>query len=517
MDSRVGMFGDERVYPFTSAGDLLRFDRVSLLTRLRLGLTALWLRRVSDWRRYEGMKAKDWITSKVGKEGYERVWGPLLRAKFGRHAPEVAMVWFWGKIYLRFASRKGGPLAKEQLGYLRGSFGRMVDALVEAIRERGGSVQAGRPVQRIVSEDGRVRGVELAPAEDGGEPEFLEADAVIATVHSGVLPRIAPDLPEDYQALLGQVEYQWATVLLLALDRPLSEIYWLTITDDDCPFVVAVEQTNFRDPSEYGGQHIVYFSNYADPGDPVVEEDVEQVLERYEPYIPPHQPRVRSQLDPRQVAVQGPRRPADRALALPRDDSAAPHRHRGLLPGQQHPDLPGGPRPELHDAHGHRSRTAGDGGRWSHHGSGSRGWRGGRGVSRKKPPDEPGQDVESAAIACLVISDVLLDIADRAFERKRDGAEAAEFATWLAECYEEMATGASGSELEGVAMQELLGGEPAAEAIAWVAEQLDHEAAYLRGRALTPGAEAERLAARGAEKLVELLRQTVAKLEGEGA
>ena len=285
VDSRVGMFGDERVYPFTSAGDLLRFDRVSLLTRVRLGLTALWLRRVADWRRYEGMKAKDWITAKVGTEGYERVWGPLLRAKFGRHAPEVAMVWFWGKIYLRFASRKGGPLAKEQLGYLRGSFGRMVDALVEAIRARGGSVQAGRPVQRIVSEDGRVRGVELAPEEDGGEPEFLEADTVIATVHSGVLPRIAPDLPEDYQALLGQVEYQWATVLLLALDRPLSEIYWLTITDDDCPFVVAVEQTNFRDPSEYGGQHIVYFSNYADPGDPVVEEDVEQVLERYEPYI----------------------------------------------------------------------------------------------------------------------------------------------------------------------------------------------------------------------------------------
>ena len=138
-------------------------------------------------------------------------------------------------------------------------------------------------------------------------------------------------------------------------------------------------------------------------------------------------------------------------------------------------------------------------------------------MSRKKPPDEPGQDVESAAIACLVISDVLLDIADRAFERKRDGGEAGEFAAWLAECYEEMATGASGSELEGVAMQELLGGEPAAEAIAWVAEQLDHEAAYLRGRALTPGAEAERLAARGAEKLVELLRKTVAKLEGEGA
>ena len=138
-------------------------------------------------------------------------------------------------------------------------------------------------------------------------------------------------------------------------------------------------------------------------------------------------------------------------------------------------------------------------------------------MSRKKPPDEPGQDVESAAIACLVISDVLLDIADRAFGRRRDGSQAGEFAVWLAECYEEMSTGVPVGEIADLATQELPDGEPAAEAIAWVAEQLDHEAAYLRGDALTPGAEAERLAARGAEKLVGLLREMVADLEAEEA
>ena len=108
-------------------------------------------------------------------------------------------------------------------------------------------------------------------------------------------------------------------------------------------------------------------------------------------------------------------------------------------------------------------------------------------MSRKKPPDEPGQDVEFAAIACLVISDVLLDIADRAFGRRRDGSQAGEFAVWLAECYEEMSTGVPVGEIAELAAQELPDGEPAAEAIAWVAEQLDHEAAYLRGDALTPG------------------------------
>src|SRR5690606_21599413 len=66
---------------------------------------------------------------------------------------------------------------------------------------------------------------------------------------------------------------------------PLSDIYWLTMTDDDCPFVVAVEQTNFTPAADYGGKHVVYFSNYVDPHDPVVDLDVEQVLERYEPWI----------------------------------------------------------------------------------------------------------------------------------------------------------------------------------------------------------------------------------------
>ena len=86
IDSNVGLHGGGKNYPFVGALDLLRFDRVSLISRMRLGLTALWLRRVHDYQRYERTRAAEWIRSKVGREGYERVWGPLLRAKFSEHA-----------------------------------------------------------------------------------------------------------------------------------------------------------------------------------------------------------------------------------------------------------------------------------------------------------------------------------------------------------------------------------------------------------------------------------------------
>ena len=298
IDSNVGLAVDGKNYPFIGALDLLRFDRVSWLTRVRLGLTALWLRRFEDWPRYEGQRAAEWIRRWVGREGYDAVWGPLLRAKFGEHAEDVALVWFWGKIHLRFASRegsgarKGGPLgfvkgllAKEQLGYLRGSFGRLTDALVDAITARGGTLTLGAPVERVLVEDGRAVGVVLGGAHAGEE---LRADAVLATVPSGLLARIAPEIAQRdarYAEMLAAVQYQWATVLVLALDRPLSSIYWLTMTDADCPFVVAVEQTNFMSAADYGGRHIVYLSNYVDPGDPIIEESEAQVLDRYEPYL----------------------------------------------------------------------------------------------------------------------------------------------------------------------------------------------------------------------------------------
>ncbi|MDA0302063.1 MAG: NAD(P)/FAD-dependent oxidoreductase [Chloroflexi bacterium] len=287
IDSNVGLHARGRNYPFVGPLDLLRFDRVSLLTRIRLGLGALYLRRYQHWRNFEGKRAAEWIRRWVGREGYDAVWGPLLRAKFRAHAEDVSLVWFWGKLHLRFASRQGGGvlgglLAKEQLGYLRGSFGRLIDALVGAIGARGGTIHLQAPVERVLIEEGRVQGIRLR---DGAE---VRADAVLATVPSEWFTRMVPDLDQRdarYAEMLRSVRYQWATVLAITLERPLSPIYWLTMTEDDCPFVVAVEQTNFMPPSEYGGEHLLYLSNYVDPGDPTTGQTADEVFERYAPYL----------------------------------------------------------------------------------------------------------------------------------------------------------------------------------------------------------------------------------------
>jgi protoporphyrinogen oxidase len=259
-----------RIYPFVGALDLIRYTAVPFVGRVRLGLAALWLRRQHDWKKYEPVTARRWMERAVGRKAFEGVWGPLLRGKFADQADNVGMTWLWGKIYLRFASRSGG---KERLGYLQGSFNEYIERLGDRVQEDGGVIHLGCPVDEVVVEDGLAKGIRAAR-------ELHPFDAVLMTTPNIITRKIAPALPAKYAEQLDRVRYQWATCLVLALDRPLSDVYWLSIADD-LPFVACVEHTNFMPPEEYGGNHIVYLSNYVSPGHPVLNMNADQVLDAY--------------------------------------------------------------------------------------------------------------------------------------------------------------------------------------------------------------------------------------------
>ncbi|MCH7488881.1 MAG: FAD-dependent oxidoreductase, partial [Chloroflexi bacterium] len=172
--SQVGFYRDGKIYDFVTPLDLLRYTPAPLFDRIRMGLAALHLRRQSDGTRYESITAADWIRRYMGKGAYDTVWGPLLRGKFGDAYDQLAMVWLWNKIHLRFASRKGVGQT-EQLGYLLGSFGGYIEELERRLRaDDGVEIHTGTAVEQVLVEDGRARGLLLA----GGER--AESDAVIA-------------------------------------------------------------------------------------------------------------------------------------------------------------------------------------------------------------------------------------------------------------------------------------------------------------------------------------------------
>ena len=282
LESKVGVYHSGQIWDFATPLDLLRFKPLTLFQRLRLGLVTFALQKTRNWQKFEGVTAEDWLTRNLGQDIYQAIWEPMLRGKFGEYYDQISMTWLWGKIYLRVASR-GKTLQKERLGYPMGSFGEVFDRLEERIIERGGKVHRSARISRVTVEDGAATGLETQTS--GQEPNTSIYDAVIATTPSYIFTRLAPTLPEDYQRKLTGVSYLSAVLMILTLDRPLTTKYWLNIADRTLPFVGVIEHTNMIDPTLYGGNHIVYLTNYTPRDSALYSKSGDELLDEFVPQL----------------------------------------------------------------------------------------------------------------------------------------------------------------------------------------------------------------------------------------
>ncbi|MFP4056851.1 MAG: NAD(P)/FAD-dependent oxidoreductase [Candidatus Brocadiia bacterium] len=268
-----GYFHDGRVYRLASAWDLLRFRPLRPWERVRFGLSILRAQRIHDWRPLDRVTAKEWLESTCGRRVYAVMWEPLLRSKFGDAYDRVSAAWFWYKLHQR-GGKRGGP---ERLGYLRGSYGRLADALVEAIEARGGRVALDSPMEHLAWGGGTLR-----VTTPRGEEVY---DRVLVTAAPPVLLGAAPDLPEAYGEKLAAIEYTANLCVVMALDRPLSDIYWLNISDARFPFGGIIEHTNLIPPERYQGYHVAYLTRYLPTDDPLYAMSDAQLLESYRPFL----------------------------------------------------------------------------------------------------------------------------------------------------------------------------------------------------------------------------------------
>ncbi len=278
LPSNVGYFADGKTYPLNGAKDLLKLGIIPFHDRVRLGLVTAYLQKVKDWKKYEKITAEKWLRRALGDRAYRKTLGAQLDAKFGRYQSEVAMVWFWGKIWLRTTSRKS-PLDQEKLGYIKGSFNVLIDTLVERARKEGAVLHVGHgPSELQQAADGRWN-VQF----EGSDPTVC--DRVIVTTPSPIMSKLVPALPDDYRAKLHGLTYEAAAVALLQLSQPLSDIYWLNIADPDMPFTGVIEHTNFMPSADYGGKHYVYLSKYMETDHPYFSMPEDQLIENYLPYL----------------------------------------------------------------------------------------------------------------------------------------------------------------------------------------------------------------------------------------
>ena len=293
--SKTGWFDQGRIWNMVSPTDLLRLGVMPFADRLRLGMVVAFLTYLqsnkSNLAKYEKITAAEWWKKFGGRTAWAKVWEPMFRGKFGAEAENIPMEWHWYKIVLRIGSRRG--MTKESLGYPRGSFQVLIDALADAIRKQDGKIYLGATVQRVVVENGVARGLQFADdaasqaaqRELAGGESYARFDRVICTAPSFATLKIVNEFPPEYVAKMNAAKYMAAVLVILKLKKSLSPIYWLNIADRTIPFVATIEQTNFIAPEVYNGKRIMYVSNYLDASSPYFQMSRDELFNAYLPHL----------------------------------------------------------------------------------------------------------------------------------------------------------------------------------------------------------------------------------------
>jgi protoporphyrinogen oxidase len=257
-ETRMGFYHQGKIYSMNNVVEFLRFPPLGWIDRFRLGLTVLYAQFVNDWRRMETIPVESWLIGLSGRNTYQNIWRPMLKAKFDGGFDKTPATYIWSRL-VRMKSTRGGANQKEEAGHLIGGYITLIKAMADKIEAAGGKIYLRQPVNEILIDQGRCVGIRIGD-------EARPFDAVVATVQSPIFARLIPSADPAYLDFLAKTEYLGIVAPLLVLDRPLTGYWTLNITDDRFPFTGVIETTTFIDPKYVGGRHLVYLPKYTAPG-----------------------------------------------------------------------------------------------------------------------------------------------------------------------------------------------------------------------------------------------------------
>lgn len=279
VNTRMGYWYQGQVQPWGNPIALLQFKDLSLMAKLRYGLHAFLCTKRQRWQDLDALEATAWIRRWVGEEAYEVLWRRLFDYKFYDQAQSLSAAWIWSRI--RRIGRSRESLMKERLGYLEGGSSTLLEAMGQFIVQRGGEIHLQRPVQKVLIDNGKAHGVQLA---DGAQA----FDRVVSTVPLPYVPRLIPDLPPEWQARVQAIQNVAVVCVIAKLRRPVTGNFWLNTNDPDMDIPGLVEYSNLR-PLEHSVVYAPFYMpgehpKYAEP-DAVFIEKVRRYLQRINPQI----------------------------------------------------------------------------------------------------------------------------------------------------------------------------------------------------------------------------------------
>jgi len=264
----IGIFHNNKIYDFNGPKDLLKFTPLKITDKVRFLLTSIYLGKLTNWEKWEGVSALEWFYKYTGKSVTDSIWRPLLEIKFGSYADKVPAAWMVGRLKQRMNSRKG---AEEQLGYIKGSFQTLTDTLVKSLKNRGVKIILNARVEKMLIKNNTLYGAETTEG-------IFNNGLFLSTIPTTHLSPLLRDNASEYAEELSKIKYFGAVCTILEMDRPLSNIYWINIADHEFPFGGIIEHTNFISPDKYNGSHIVYLSRYYAHSDTIASASKKEII-----------------------------------------------------------------------------------------------------------------------------------------------------------------------------------------------------------------------------------------------
>jgi len=255
---------EDGIYELSAPQHILFFKPLSLLEKLQFIKLMLKI-KFARKDELDGITAKKWIIKNSSKSLYKKMFEPLLKSKFGERAEEISAAWFVERINLRSKRSFRG----EKLGYIKGSFKVLVDALERDVRKKGVQILLKANVEKIEKKDR----FEIIVNQDR-----IIAKSIISTIPLHALKNFGL-FDEKFNQKLSRIEYQGSLCILVSLKKPLTKYYWTNIVRKS-EIGAIIEHTNFQPAKLYDG-HIVYIAQYPDNTSKVWQMTEEEIWKKY--------------------------------------------------------------------------------------------------------------------------------------------------------------------------------------------------------------------------------------------
>ena len=280
---KTSVYVDGKIYQFDSPKEVLLFPKLSIIDRIRMGVVVGILKFDPFWKPLERFNATQFLPKTLGKRGYELIWEPLFKNKFGPFAGDVSLAWFWARIVKRTPS----------LAYPEGGFLDFANHLTEIINKNGGHVKFGTEVIEV-KKNKKI----IVKIKENGKLKNYEFDKVIFTLPSFLFLNITKGLPESYKKKFAKLNGLGATNLVLRLKKPFfsDDTYWVSVCDNKSPIMAIVEHTNFMDKKNYNNEHLVYLGNYLPADSKRFKMERDEVLKLFDPFLKTINPKYKENL-----------------------------------------------------------------------------------------------------------------------------------------------------------------------------------------------------------------------------